>query len=228
MSEILMLSSGLDSLIAFFYLGEPKCVHCTNLSRYSWRERQVVERFRRELGIDTKIVNLDWLEKFEEPDATIPARNLILASVGAYFGDTIYLVAQRGEQDIPDRSPKFFAATSQLLSTLHQRPKVVDPVFGDKTKCDMVEWALENGVSEELLQMSYSCFRGLAERCGECKACARMSVALDYNSILPDDFFAKDIWEWSGWQEYKVNLLAGRYEERRTQQTLQVLQRRGL
>jgi len=168
------------------------------------------------------------LRGFEEPDANIPSRNSFFAHVGALYADTVYLVCQRGEQTIPDRSPRFFEDISALLSYLHGWPKRVDPVFADTTKMDMVAWALSNGVPKEELLATYSCFSEEPGRCGRCKACLRTAVALDSSAILPNNFFNRDIWMWSGWKDYKTRIESGGMEERRAQQTREVMVRRGI
>ena len=228
-SRILLFSSGIDSLVAWYFLDKPLCLHITSHSRYSDKELMCIyehEDWHPELNVE--IVELECLRKFEEADANIPSRNSFFAHIGALYADTIYLVCQRGEQTIPDRSPKFFEDISALLSYLHGRPKRVDTVFSEMTKQDMVAWALSKRVSKEELWSTYSCFSAEPGRCGRCKACLRTAVALDYNNILPDNFFNHDIWEWGGWQDYRVGIESGNMEERRALQMREVMVRRGI
>ena len=228
-SEVILFSSGIDSFIAWHYLGKPKCLHFVGHSRYSWKEKIAVEQFA-ERHPESKIIIVGdyWLSQFEAEDANIPGRNLHFAAVAAHYGDKVYLVCQRGEMVIPDRSPKFFTEVSELLTFLHGRPKLISPVFQDMTKADMVKWALENRVPREDLLSTYSCFSGLAGRCGGCPACARTAWALDYNNILPNNFFLQDIWKWEGWQQYISKIKAGKYESVRANQTELVLRKRGI
>ena len=229
-SRVLLFSSGIDSLIAWHFVNKPKCLHITGHSRYSESELDAIERFRSihpEMEIQV-IGGLEWLRDYEQLDATLPGRNGLFALIASYHGDAVYLVAQRGEQDLPDRSPSFFAQTSNYLSVLHGRTVEVSPVFPTMTKQDMVSWYLEKGLPTSELLSTYSCFSVSQFRCGQCSACARTAVALEYSGVLPDDFFQRNIWEWAGWREYVVNLMAGKYESRRTRQWLKVLNTRGL
>lgn len=229
-NKILLFSSGLDSTIAWAFLGKPQCLHITQHSRYSWKERQAIEKLKTinpELQVTVK--TLSFLREFEEPDANLPARNLYFVSVAAHFGDEIFLVCQRGEMEIPDRSPQFFEKASDILSFLHGKPKVVSPVFQDLTKPDMVGQALKNGVPEEMLLSTYSCFSSKPGRCGACPACARTAWALDYNNVsIPPDFFNADIWKWEGWRGYVQRIKEGKYEFRRSSQMKETLTKQGL
>ena len=229
MSKVLLLSSGLDSLVAWYFLGKPNCLHVMGHSRYSWKELECILKFKdKHPETEVSIVGANWLSQFEEPDANIPARNLFFIDVASHFADEIYLVCQLGEMSIPDRNDKFFSDISKMLTFLYQKKKVVSPVFGNLTKMDMVKWALENGVPKEELLGAYSCFSGTGTRCGRCAACFRAAVALDYCSILPNNFFDENIWEAPIISEYIRRLKDGKYEQRRAEQTIQVLIKCGL
>jgi len=228
-SRILLLSSGIDSLCAFYTLNKPSCLHITSHSRYSAKELHSIYEFQeRHLELSLEIVEMRCLRKFEEDDASIISRNSFFAHIGALYADIVYLVCQRGEQTIPDRSLRFFEDISALLSYLHGRPKLVDAVFTQDTKQDMVKKYLELGYPKEELLTTYSCESAEPGRCGQCKMCARTAIALDYCSILPEDFFVRDIWKWPDWQDYIRKMRNGLYEKRRTEQTLGVLSKRGL
>lgn len=226
MSRILLFSSGLDSYIARLYLGEPKCLHITGHSRYSKYELETIKT----MNIPNLVIKDigEWLREYEEPDANIPMRNAYFTQIASNYGDEIFLVCQRGEQSIPDRSPKFFQEQSNLISYLTDRLITINPVFPHMSKQDMISWYLESGYDKNELYKTYSCFSKTIKRCGKCSACFRSAVALDYNNILPDNFFATDIWKWEGIKIYLNKLKSGEYEEKRTVQTLQVLHERGL
>jgi len=226
---ILCLSGGLDSYVAWLKLGKPLCIHFTGHSRYSKRELLAVERLAaRHSDMQYLVTGLYWMSKFEQDDAWIPARNWIFVSVASYFADVVYLPCQRGERDIEDRSDEFFELMSRELSKQHRRQILVDPVFRDETKQDLVKWYLDNGYPLANLRLTYSCFSGNERRCGRCPACFRLAVSLEYNQIPAGDWFETDPFEWSGVKEYVSKLLAGHYEARRTEQTLQVLGKIGL
>ena len=229
MKEVLCFSAGIDSLIAWRFLYKPFCLHVIGNTRYWFEEMEAVLRVRSahpKMKLD--INSQTWLRDFEEEDANIAARNLLFVDIAAHYGDKIYLVAQRGEQSIPDRSPEFFSRVSELLSFLYNKEKIVSPVFGDKTKADMVMEYLQRGFPPEELWSTYSCFTKGPGRCGRCKACFRTAWALDYANILPNDFFKEDVWKWDNWADYVERIGRGEIEERRAEQTMVVLKKRGI
>lgn len=228
--EILLLSSGIDSLIAWYYLGKPPCLHISGHSRYSPTELLTIERLEiehSEMKI-TIIEEMKWLRQFEEEDANIPARNALFCLIASYYGDKIYLVCQKGEQSIPDRSPKFAETTSDYLSRLHDITKEVNLVFYNMTKQDMVHWFLSNELPKDELLSSYSCFSNTGKRCGKCPACARTAIALDYNHILPDNYFESNIWKWEGWKKYALDIKNGKYNQERSEQWIKILLSRNI
>lgn len=227
MKEILLFSGGLDSLVAYHYLGKPPCLYINEHSRYSYKEERVVLNLAYKYNIPLTIIdNQDWLRQFEEEDANIPGRNGLFCWIAASYADTIYLVCQLGEQSIPDRNPDNLDKLASVMSTFFGIKKTIDTVFSVITKQDMVKWALDIGIPKETLWEAYSCFSKEANRCGQCKACARTALALDYNNILPDTMFNRDIWKWSGWQDYIKHL--SDYETRRRQQYKKVFEKRNL
>ena len=229
-SRILLLSAGIDSFCSWYILNKPSCIHVTGHSRYSNQELETVIRLKEQHPeMELRIIyGQEWLQEFEEENANIDARNLLFVDIAAHYGDTIYLVCQRGEMSIPDRSPEFFEKMNELLTFLYGKHKRVWPVFVNETKADLVQKYLQKGFPVEELLQTYSCFSGERGRCGRCAACARTAWALDFNSILPDNFFNQDIWEWSGWNDYIRRIKNNEIEERRASQTKELLVRRGI
>ena len=212
------------------WLSMPNCLHVSGHSRYSKLELASILKFKQrhpemELNI---IKGQEWLSSFEEPDANIAARNLLLVDIAAHYGDIIYLICQLGEQSTPDRSPNFFLKLSELLTYLYGHTKTVNPGFPAMTKQDMVKEYLDRDFPVEDLWKTYSCFSSNEDRCGQCAACFRTMVALDYNNILPDKFFGNDILKWDGISLYRKKLLAREYDPRRTAQIIKVLTKNNL
>src|SRR3990167_28853 len=158
MTAILLLSSGLDSLCAWYYLNKPECIHISGHSRYSGAELNYVHRFQaRNPNVSLRIIyDQDWMREFEEPDANINARNLFFVDIAAHYADKIYLVCQLGEQSIPDRSVRFKHSIGELLSFLYGKRKEVSFVFDGMTKQDMVSWYIYQGYPAEDLFSCYS------------------------------------------------------------------------
>jgi len=226
MKEILLFTGGVDSFIAYFYLNRPPCLYVDLGHRYAEKEKKNVMRIAKKVGMDLRIESCLKLGKWEEEDANIPMRNMFLVMIGSYFADRIYLITQRGEMSIPDRSKEFYKKASEIISFLHGKKKEVYSPFFNMTKQDIVGWYKEQGLDLDLLKETISCFSSAEGRCGRCPACFRQWVAFSYNGIDVD--FRNDITKWEGIKTYKKKLLKGEYEERRTKQTLEVLRRYGL
>lgn len=224
--SILCWSGGLDSFIAWFFLRKPKTIFFHTGHLYCRQERIVAAKFSKKYGMDTTFCYDLCLGPYEEEDANIPLRNLYFAMHASHYSDTVYLVAQRGERSIPDRSSRFFDEASSFLSFLHGREVRVKTSFGEMTKVDMVAWYLKQGLPREDLLEVYSCFRGEKQACGACGACFRRFIALEANGVSTEGLFENDITTWPGIRTYVKNL--DQYESRRRFQTEDVLRDKGI
>ena len=116
--------------------------------------------------------------------AHMPGRNLIMSMYAASYGaDVIYLFAQKGEQNLPDRSKEFFTSTSALLSYHFDREiNLLNPVESF-TKAELVQWFIKHRNEFDLFK-AFSCYHGTyGNPCSECKACVRFAVALGVNQV---------------------------------------------
>ena len=232
MSEILLFSGGCDSYIAWLKLGRPKVMHFTQHSRYSKQEMVAVKNLcikHPDLWANTTIIKLPFLRQFEHEDAWLPARNMLFATIAANYADKIFLPCQRGERDVEDRTEGFFGRMSSELSIQFRAKKIVDPTFWDETKADLVGWYVANYPTRlGNLRLTYSCFTGKSRRCGRCSSCFRLWVALEYNSIPTSDWFENDPAKWDGVSGYVQRLQEGKYEQRRAEQTIEVLKSKNI
>jgi 7-cyano-7-deazaguanine synthase in queuosine biosynthesis len=104
------------------------------------------------------------------------------------------LVCQKGEQNIPDRSPQFFVETSRILSFHFEREiNLINP-FDHMTKVQMVRWYLDQELSVTNLLNTVSCYSKDDGQCGQCGSCFRRYVALEINGIK--DQFKGNILQW--------------------------------
>jgi 7-cyano-7-deazaguanine synthase len=183
-NPILLFSGGMDSYIAWHYLGKPKCVYFKIGHRYMRNELEQVAKLRKmdkELEIEfDDTFNLTW---WEEPDAYIPARNLLLITGATRYSDNIVLVVQKGETNLGDRSKEFFSNTEKTLSEMLGRKITIETPFWEMTKVDMVKWYLEQGLPAENLLVTTSCYTGREIACGKCSACVRRAIALELNGL---------------------------------------------
>lgn len=204
MKEILLYSGGIDSLIAWHYLDKPQRLFVYLGTKYAAAEEANIAHAEDYPSILHRTF-VNWGD-YEHDDAWLPMRNIFLIMVAAAEGaDKIYLVSQKGEQNIPDRSLKFFEKMALLMTEHNERPIEVDPVFPQMDKVAMVKWFLENGYSPQQLVNAYSCYSGGHDPCGQCTACWRKFIALTVNGIECEYIFTHDIREY-GERVYRPKL----------------------
>jgi 7-cyano-7-deazaguanine synthase in queuosine biosynthesis len=227
-----MYSGGLDSLIAYYYLKwrdgrSPLCVYATLGHRYQQKELQAMSKIYNMGGPAYVIDNSLNLGAREENNANIPQRNMFLAMVGAHYGDEIYLVCQKGEQDIPDRSPEFFEQGSKMLSLMNGKKITLSPVFDNYTKTEMVKWFLREDFDLEILKASVSCYSNMWEKqCGACPSCFRRWVSMYLNGV--EEEYASDPWQWEGVAGYLDRIKNNHYIKERSEDILEALKRKGV
>lgn len=206
----LLYSGGMDSLIAWYYLGLPDALYVDMGHKYAPFELAAMAR----LPVPNVYYELKYGRYFEEEDAHVPGRNLFLATVAAAAGyDDIWLVCQAGEQTVPDRSPQFFVDATVAMRTTFGRAIDVRNVFPTLYKHEMVAWYLEKGHAVENLINSWSCYHPVKGReCGECSACFRKYIALAVNRIPCRACFLGDVYAW-GEEHYLPRL--DEYDETR-------------
>jgi 7-cyano-7-deazaguanine synthase len=191
--EVVLFSGGMDSLIAWEYLGNPCRLYVNLKHRYSVQERLAciglcpIEEPKRFIYCENDIGMF-----FEKEDAEIPMRNLFLAMMAAWKGfDKIWISVQRDEKSIPDRTRKFFDNASSFLSFLNGRLIQVDTPFPHKDKVQMVDWYIKAGKSIERLKDTWACYNPVnGQPCANCGACFRRFVAFKLNGI-EEDWFEK-------------------------------------
>jgi len=222
---ILLYSGGLDSYIAWEFLKRPKTLYVDLGHRYAALERNAIRKTIPETIIEKRRV---YLGDVEEEDAHIPMRNAFLVLAAALYDAEIALVVQKGEMDIPDRSPEFFAQMSQLLRTLRGREGRVFTPFPHLTKTQMVKWYVEQGLDPEALKRTWSCYKAAPpeKHCGRCSACFRRWVALSNNGITEE--YQYPPWKWEGVEDYLRRMNAGLYDAERTEETFRALKRVGV
>lgn len=218
MNRVLLYSGGLDSLIAWYYLDKPEALYVDIGHRYRSKEVEAIKK----LPIYYKTAYSNW-GMFEEDNAHIPGRNLIFGMYAAARGyDKIYLVAQKGEQNVPDRTSKFFEEMSKILSFHFERDiKFINP-FPDMTKTEMVRWYIDNNLPINDLLTSISCYSKEPGHCGRCSSCFRKFVSLTVNEIKCRHIFSDNIVQW-GKDNYLPNI--DKYPDYRKNDILKVLER---
>jgi len=214
---LLLFSGGLDSYIAWNYLGRPDTIYFDIGHRYCAYELEKVKFFAPKTIINTSL----RLAEHEKKDADIPMRNAFLLMLSSYYDSELVLVVQRGEMTIPDRSPKFFYEFQMWLSFLNNRPITITSPFFDMTKTQMVRWYIETGLSTEDLLYTRSCYSTGELPCGACSACFRRWVALTNNGLSED--YKNDILQYKEIPRYIKEMKEGKYDNLRSEETLNAL-----
>lgn len=235
----IMYSGGLDSFIAYNYAKKhgfnPICIWVDLGHPYSKKETDSMNKFLNSLDTVDKpnLVMLDMKSLYPSiqhrlKNQIIPARNLLLATVGAMFSPRVWINALNGEQNGKehDKSERFFEDSTKLLSFLNeffQSKTLIQSPFMDMSKTEIVTWALENGIKKEHLLSTTSCYSENSQKCGKCLTCFKRYTAFLMNDIheegyetnpLESDYFkellveipkAKTNKDYSRFTEHRIN-----------------------
>ncbi len=178
MGDVVMVSGGLDSLLAAHIHPRATRVFVEWGQPYLELERRAVSG----LYPDARTIRIDGLPSLSGQDFYVPARNLMFATIGARFGDRICLAGMRDEM-CPDKNPDAFRAMSSILTAqCRERVEVFSP-FWNCTKSEAVKAFLNADGDSSLLVRSVSCYGSGDVPCLDCEACFRRFVALQSNDI---------------------------------------------
>ena len=179
--RILLFSGGIDSYIAWHYLGKPPTLYFGLNSRYSERELITIRELVPKTILD---ISLDLRSREQGEKAYIPFRNLLLAAQAVHYSDNIIIAGVKDDM-VRDKNEKAFEAMSSILSELEQRHITITSPFWEMTKEQIVKWYIDNvGPGTDLLQ-TFSCYKRKAEKnyCAQCPACFRKWNALWRNGV---------------------------------------------
>lgn len=204
----ILLSGGLDSFIGYHYgkksgylmlpisvdLGHP----------YAEKERQALANLHIEdeiKYIDAKVVRSDIGKQPTIDSWVIPARNLLLATIGAMYSSRVWLSALSTEFNRvaknADKSYEFFLMASGILTFICgmvtdedgnlRKETIVESPFKEMSKREIIYWALNNDIKMEEIKKTSSCFapekKEGSNGCGKCPACFNRKVAMVLNGI---------------------------------------------
>ncbi len=179
--EILCLSGGLDSFIAWHYLGKPPTVYFYTKQVHSDKEWACIWNITK--GKDTIFdTSLDFsLTR----DIYIPHRNLLFASRASAYADKIWIAGTKDDM-VEDKTPSAFALMGACLSAIGKdNGVVVDSPFWDMTKTDVCEWYIKHvyeynryRAEDSLNKESISCYAGGTKPCYKCESCFRKACAM--------------------------------------------------
>ena len=213
MASVVLLSGGLDSLVAAWAAREkhpPRLALTFDYGqRSAAREAEAALCIAGELGTDHGLVKLNWMRRLlpealgdassdlaEADDASVwvPARNAVFISIAAAHAealdcDTIICGFNAEEAaTFPDNSPEFVRRCDAMLEMATQNhPRVLSPTLG-LTKREIAALGIELGAP---LHRTWSCYGAGPEHCWACPSCRRLRAAL------------QEIGHWDRWLEQK-------------------------
>lgn len=233
MEHIVLYSGGPDSWITYSYVcqmypGDKITMLYFALGhRYCVQELFAIDRTFPFTVID---ITLSGLRSVEAEDAFIPGRNALLVTRAANYVKEkeaiIWLSVQKGELNIPDRTPEFMVQIGRVVSLLEKKHIRVESPWKDVDKSGMVMWYVGNGGPVSELRMTWSCYSpahvgGRIIHCGDCPACLRRYIAF-YQAGVVDEFKVHP--KESGTAHlYRMRAREGYYDEFRCKQVLKVL-----
>lgn len=226
----IMYGGGIDSYCALLHALREQgewashkifVIHTNYGQPYFAGERAAFDAVAETLGFEERIhfVRLEHL--LIKPEETggldwqnyiIPARNAVLAAIGASFAPRVWIVAtSRGsneEAGTPDKTTRFFSSIQRICSRFwNTRIDVYSPFF-KLTKKQVVQNYLDAGGSmKELDLLTYSCYTGYGlegdyKHCGTCYACyKRFHLFQHFNA---ETTFRIAPWEGPNWHAYEL------------------------
>jgi 7-cyano-7-deazaguanine synthase len=199
-SGILLCGGGIDSFVAWHYLGKPQALYFDLGDRNRDQEYRALDTLARRHSIRLAVSRELDLGSWELQDGVIPLRHLHLVTLACHRADTVWCVAVKGNRGT-DKSAAMFEGLSELISLAVGRDVRVDSPFRDMTKTEVVRWYVDQSLPVEDLICTHSCMKpkNTLLHCGRCAGCLRRWVALANNGIEAP--FAEDPWRWEQVQE---------------------------
>ena len=209
-SSVILLSGGLDSLVALGAYKEEYNIELALTFDYGQKSaRQEIESSKKiceHYSIRHKIITLDWLKEITKTALVsdekipgnnfgteesakkvwVPNRNGLFLNIAAAFADSFdfdYIIfgANKDEgQTFPDNTEEFRAGISEVFEKSTLKKPKVIAPLINCSKNDIVRIAAENNVPLELVR---SCYSSDSIHCGVCESCKHLKHALLDNNM---------------------------------------------
>lgn len=179
MEKLLLISGGLDSVIAYHVLNKPQTIFFNIGVPYNKKELQFVNEYIPETIIDNSI------KLKEEKNNYIPFRNILLLTRAATYSDNL-IISTVKEDIMPDNNKKIFDGLSKILSKVKGSKVTITSPFFDLTKVEIVKLFIKHKWDKETLNDTVSCYNAnlkSSNYCGECLCCFKKWVAFTLNKI---------------------------------------------
>lgn len=180
---ILLLSGGLDSVTALYYLRQQGySVHCLccdykqpHVQELTWARHHC-----HRLGVLFTTIELPDLGGLTDENWIIPNRNAILLSLAVNLAvkakaESVVIGCNADDESyFPDCRMAFIQAYNNMLTVSEIPVEVCAPFL------DWPKWKI-GGLAREMcipLHEIWTCYRGGKEPCGKCPACQKLEAAL--------------------------------------------------
>jgi len=182
--EVVLFSGGMDSYVAAFMYPNATLVHVDFREQYEDKQLAAIKRIApRHVEM---LTGLDLSQFLGEDGVYLPNRNMLLATLGAMYGDTIILGAIAGDV-YPDHGTVFGDLLSATLSHINGAEyKVLFP-FSHLTKYDLVSEYIALGGDPLDLKHTLSCYHPTETACMKCRSCLRKLVAMGLHGFRLDE-----------------------------------------
>ena len=205
---VILLSGGLDSLVALGYAREKYGIELALTFDYGQKsaekEINASKQIAEDYNIKHKVIVLDWLKEITHtalvadtpvPDKNlgtldsakqvwVPNRNGLFLNISASFADSygynyiIYGANKDEGRTFSDNTEEFRAEISKVFETSTLVHPKVIAPLINFTKNDIVRIAMEHSMPLELVQ---SCYNSGKKHCGVCESCIHLKQALIAN-----------------------------------------------
>lgn len=202
---VILLSGGLDSLVALGYTKEKYGIELALTFDYGQKSvKQEVEASRKICefyNISHKVIQLDWLKEITHTSLVaddeiptenfgtsksaqsvwVPNRNGLFLNIAAAFADSygfdyILFGANKDEgQTFPDNTELFRAKITDVFKNSTLKHPKVIAPLINCSKDDIVKIAMENSIPLEFVR---SCYGSTEKHCGICESCNHLKRAL--------------------------------------------------
>lgn len=194
MKVVCLSSGGVDSSVILYMLKQKKYEILPLFIDYGHKSAQMeiksLVEVCKDLQIEPKIMKLDELKTISsgltDPNIShienpfFPNRNLLFLTIAASFAfqNSINIISIGLLDNVvfPDQTKEFVSNAEKAISTsLGHEIKILAPLI-ELDKKEVVGLAKKYEIP---LEMTYSCYLGEPQSCGNCKACIERKLAMD-------------------------------------------------
>lgn len=134
------------------------------------------------VGDKIEVPDLDSIkqEDLDQPVTYVPNRNMMLLSLAASYAksrgcrEVFYGAQAQDEYGYWDCTKEFLERINGVLSLNRRESVTINAPFVSKSKGDVVEIGLSNGVD---FSHTWTCYRGGKKACGSCPSCMERALA---------------------------------------------------